>query len=358
MRFIFFTKTLWPEPPRLRHQLAQLLAKAGHEIVFFERPAFLWQTAASEKSGYVQIHLYRYVQGLHHKLRLHPILHHTNAVIEKVQIARLAKEIKVSKKDVIINFNYDYFFLRDLFPQYRIITIINDDFWSRAIAGYESPLKWVLEKTCRLSDIVLTVSPPLVEQLEEYCKPKLFYPWADVPYKKPANSDIRNKLLFWGYIGERIDFDYVMNLAKLASGCGDKLEIQFVGPIQKGRVPFEALDKINNIEILSERGIDDIPLENVIAAFIPYKSHIKENDAVTLPNKALQLMARGFPLVITGMPNFIEKPFVLRLGVDLKADLENINRLRQRFWELQPYIRSFVDKNSSSQRMDQFFGYL
>ena len=34
---VIFTKTLWNEPPRLRHQLSKMLSSYGHTITFFEK---------------------------------------------------------------------------------------------------------------------------------------------------------------------------------------------------------------------------------------------------------------------------------------------------------------------------------
>jgi hypothetical protein len=358
MRFIFFTKTEWSEPPRLRHQLARLLADAGHEVVFFELPVFPWQRCTRNDSGHHRINLQRCRQGLHHKLRLHRVLHQGNANFEGAGITRIADELKVNEGDVIVNFNYDYFFLRDFFPQQRLITIINDDFWSSAIAGYERPLKWALEKTCQLSDVVLTVSPPLAEKLKAYCNPELFYPWADVSYREPTNFGVRTQLLFWGYVGERIDFNYLIGLAKFASSKSKNIEILFVGPVQRGSVPVEALNKIKNIKMMPATSLDQLPLYNVIAALIPYKTNVAGNDMIVLPNKALQLLARGLPLLITGMPDFIKRPFVFRLGAKLENDLNAISHIQDCFSEIQPSIHEFVKNNSGSQRLQQFFSYL
>ena len=41
--FVLFTNTQWTQAPRLRHQVARLLAHAGHRVTFFERPAHPWQ---------------------------------------------------------------------------------------------------------------------------------------------------------------------------------------------------------------------------------------------------------------------------------------------------------------------------
>ncbi len=42
-RFIFFTKTMYDETPRIRHQLADLLTSYGHEVVFYQKPLFFFE---------------------------------------------------------------------------------------------------------------------------------------------------------------------------------------------------------------------------------------------------------------------------------------------------------------------------
>jgi hypothetical protein len=354
VRFIFFTKTDWVEPPRLRHQLARLLADAGHQVIFFERPIYPWENFAHYESGHPNIILYRFHQCLHHKLRIHRALHYLNAIFEKKEISRFIFSLKINKSDVIVNFNYDYFFLRDVFPGNKLITIINDDFWTRAILGYERPLKWALTATCRASNVVLTVSPPLANQLKEFCDPQIFFPWADIVYKSPENSCNRDIFLFWGYINSKIDFEYVRQFAELIKRQNQGLKLLFVGPIQAGINPLTSLKNYCGIEFHGITPLDDLPLERVLAGFIPYKSGLAENDAIVLPNKALQLMARGLPLVITGMPEFVRLPFVFRLDKCIKSDLDTLREIHSRFYALQPSIKSFVDENSSEHRLTTF----
>ncbi len=354
MRFIFFTKTDWVEPPRLRHQLARLLADAGHQVVFFEHPIYPWEKFSHQESGHANINLYRYQQYLHHKLRIHRALHYLNAFFEKKEILRFIFSLKINKSDIIVNFNYDYFFLRDLFPANKLITIINDNFWSRAIVGYERPLKWAVTMTCRASNVVLTVSPPLVNQLKKFCDPKIFYPWADIVYKSPENTVPRDTFLFWGYINSKINFEYVKQFAELIERKNLGIRLLFVGPIQAGLNPFRSLRKYSVIEYHGIAPLDDLPLERVIVGFIPNKVGLAENDAIVLPNKALQLMARGLPLAITGMPDFASQPFVFRLDMGMSSDLNTLREIESSFYALQPSIKAFVDENSAEQRLTTF----
>lgn len=357
MRFILFTKTNWKEPPRLRHQLARLLADAGHEVVFFERPVFPWQSISQSDSNHSRIHLYRYWQGLHHKLRFLPWLHYANAVVEKAGIARFTNDLRVNDKDVIVNFNYDYFFLRDLFPKQRVITIINDLFWSRAIGGYERPLKWALEITCRSSNIVLAVSPPLQRSVSRYCSAQIFSSWSDDSYKAPIYNPSRNILLYWGSIENYLDFTYIESLAKYFDLQKLDFKIHFVGPLGVGTKTVSRLNKYKSIEIYDPTYLDDLPLDKILVGFIPYRTGISGVDACVLPNKSLRLMSRGLPLAITGMPEFVMRPFVFRLPIDPVDTVSSLLVIRGKFYDLQNQIRSFVSENSGPDRLLEFMTF-
>jgi len=358
MRFIFFSKTNWAEPPRLRHQLAHLLADAGHEVVFFQRPYYPGQKNETSDSGHARIHLYRYRQLLHHKLRLHPLLHRVSALFEKKQIKSFMSELCIERNDVIVNFNYDYFFLRDLFPSNRLITIINDDFWSRAIGGYESPLKWALINTCKSSDVVLTVSLPLKNELSEFCQAELFYPWSDSRYTPPNLVTTRNTILFWGYINNKLDVKFIAGLANGLLQRGSEYSILFVGPIQCSSDSINEISRFSNVNFLPASDLETLDLQNVFVGFIPYRSGIKSIEVITFPNKVSRLLARGLPIAVTGMPNFIAEPFVFRLGQDLESDIASLQAIESHFSKLQPCIREFVETNGSEERLKQFMSYL
>ncbi len=357
MRFIFFTKTEWAEPPRMRHQLAGLLADAGHEVIFFQRPIYPWQNSRPTESSHPRIHLYRHRQTLHHKLRLNNLLHYVNAAFEKQEILTYIGLLKIGRADVIVNFNYDYFFLREMFPEQKLITIINDDFWSRAIAGYERPLKSALAMTCKTSDVVLAVSPPLAKQLETFCDPVLFYPWADIPYKAPASEASRNTLLFWGYINSKVDLDYVKHLVELIQRQRQDIKVLFVGPTTRASKRLVALKDHPVLEYHPTARLDELPLDRVFAGFIPNRSGVTENDAIVLPNRALQLFARGLPVAITGMPHFLQHPFVFRLGNGLNTDLATLREVQHSFFALQPAVEAFVQANSAEHRLQTFLTY-
>lgn len=354
-RYIFLTKTQWDEPPRLRHQLARLLADTGREVFFFEKPGYPWRQMAppTKLDGHITLLQHRHL--LHHKLRVLPVLHAANAHVVQRSLGSSLSSLGINGGDVVINFNFDYFFLRDTFPTNRIVTIINDDFLSVALFGYERPLVWAMERTCSTSDRVLTVSVPLRRQLSVCCDPELFLPWADCAYRAPGRDIERNTLLFWGYMNQRIDFRVVRAFADQLAQSRPHIRLLFVGPIQRNFVDeVKSLRSRRNIQVMPSAGLDELPTDRVLAGFIPYRANDPEVDAITLSNKALQLLARGFPLLISGMPgmpNFMEAPFVIRMnGTDA---LRQIDVLEGQFEDLQPAIEEFVSRNGAEARLKQ-----
>jgi hypothetical protein len=351
-RFIFFTKTSWREPPRLRHQLARLLATSGHDVAFFQKPRYPWEKGLPAVDAEGSISFYRHQELIHHKLRVSPAVARANAYWVKTTISRASASLQFNEDDVVVNFNYDYYFLRDIFKKNRLLTVINDNFISRALFGFEKPLLGALQSTCESSDSVLTTSSALQVQLGRYCKPQLFWPWADREYRRPVTNSIRDTLLAWGYINRKIDFEFVVKLADTLRYLNSSIRILFVGPAESNQGDVELLRSRPNIEFLAATSLDKLPLERVIAGFIPCRSDDPEIDAIELPNRALQLLARGLPLLITGMPHFVAAPFVFRVATD--SCLQDISRVQAQFGNLQPGIEEFVSRHSAQARLDQF----
>lgn len=351
-RFVFLTKTRWDEPPRIRHQLARLLSEAGHEVVFFEKPEPVWRSLPAPRERGAHLRLARHHELVHHKLRLIAPADHLNAWATTRSLRQALRRAGVTPDAVVVNFNYDYWFLRRVFPTQRLITMINDDFTSSALFGYSGPLRHALARTCRASDRVLTVSRPLQRDLAAFCQAELFLPWADREYAAPASST-RDLLLFWGYINRRFDFPLVESLARELATARPQLRLLIVGPVEQGAgETLSRLQGLGNVDVRPASSLDDLPVERVLASLIPYRADSAENDACELPNKALQLLARGLPLLISGMPHFIDEPFVFRVGkMPIAAQ---VDELRSRFDDLQPAIQRLVATHSRAARLEQF----
>ena len=170
-RVLVLTRTVWDEPPRLRHQLTQLLLAAGYRVAFAQKPGSIFAPSArvlAPPSGTPCLSLLSPRELLYHQLRLVPWLHHFNAYFARRDLRKTiscAGIPRLTQKDLIINFNYDAFWLRSLFPDRPIITIINDDFEALSRFPFHHHLTWALKRTCAMSNRVLTVSEPLRQRL-------------------------------------------------------------------------------------------------------------------------------------------------------------------------------------------------
>lgn len=349
--YIFFSKSNWHEAPRLRHQMAGLIRRFGGKIYFIQKPAFVWQRRVTSGVEQVESNLVlgRTHQLIHHQLRVFPALTWLNALIEKKSIRTLMGKIS-TENSVILNFNYDYCFLREIFPKNKIITIINDDFvaQSRLFSGRHA--KRSLGKTCLASDVVLTVSYPLMKQASEWCSPELFFPWADVEYREPARNVERNSVLLWAHIDNRVDFDLLRQSVSLRPD----VVFYLVGP-QAANVKDQVsqFDLLPNVVICPSAKLEELPLEKFFAAVIPYRSNVADIEAVTMSNKSLQLMSRGLPIVAHGMPSFYEHPAIVKAN---NADglVAGIDYFRKNFLVLQESIRSLVANNQPESRFEFF----
>lgn len=349
-KFIFFSKSYWDEVPRLRHQVARLLISNGHDVIFFEKPVYFFQKSKSEfvvDNDCISIKCSK--QLVHHQLRLTDTLQRLNAFYERQQISKYLKKLK-SDEYIVINFNYDYAFIRKLFPSNKILTIINDDFVAQAKFFQGRHVRNCLEKTCKISDRVFVVSHPLQDQLKKWSDPELFLPWANNPYMKPKKIFNRNSVLIWAHIDRRIDFDVVEALAAERSD----LNIDLIGPV--GSVESKKVKKLkdnySNINIDQPVEIEMMNADKYFCSLIPYRSNVPDIEAVTASNKTFQLLAKGLPIVTHGMPNFYRHPAIFNCST-IEAVYSAIDCCHDNFYELQPCIKELVDVNQATDRYNQ-----
>ena len=187
------------------------------------------------------------------------------------------------------------------------------------------------------------------------CSPKLFLPWAVVPYRHPvAPVAARRTLLFWGYVDTGIDLDRVEEVASHLAQRGPDWKVLLVGPTQgKGvRAPIiHRLSRFPNIEVRDPMTLDALPLEETLAALLPYRRSAI-TDSVTLANKSMQLLARGLPLLISAMPRFLEAPFVIRLD-GAGGPAAAVDACVERFEQLQRPIEGYCAANAPESRLLQ-----
>ena len=349
-KFILFSKSFWDETPRLRHQVANLLIDYGHQVIFFEKPDFfLFPKNTYCKNNLKRINIIRSKQLIHHQLRLVDPICFLNAQYEKRSIINKLKLLDYKNAE-IINFNYDYYFLRDLFPLNKIITIINDDFVAQAKINNGKHVRRTLKKTCINSDAIFTVSYPLAKQVEKWCIPKIFLPWAQFKYKKPTNLAKRNSILIWAHIDGRFDFDLLQNFAIRRQN----LKIDFIGPVSSKvqKKVFTLTHNCTNIKCHGPVDFKNINFNRYFCTTIPYLNNIADINAVTASNKTFQLLSKGLPIVTHGMPNFLNSRAIVKTN-SLEEFIKGVDFCLDEFFSLQSIIKKLVSQNLPKDRYDQ-----
>jgi len=350
------TNSQWREPPRIRHQVANLLLSSGVNVAFFERPQFPWVRQASPiRHVSENLSLVGTKSLLHPQLRIAPPLAWANSAFSAaVYRARIA-QLGWPSDATIINFMHDGSFLRRVFPSQRLITLIHDDFEAQSHLPWFGHVTRALRATCKVSDQVLAVSTPLVDRLQEWTNCDLFLPWAVRAYSAPVVPVVhRTTLLFWGSVDTAIDLSVVRRLSAECVRRGPQWQLLFVGPTERSdrrRLMHDALGSLPQVRIQEATPLAELPMDSVLGAIIPYGG-APHTRAITMANKTLQLLSWGLPLVIAGMPSFVQQPFIVR--VDANADIRAaIDRVQAEFSNWQPAIESFVRSQRAEDRLRQ-----
>jgi len=345
MNFIFFTKTNLSEPPRIRHQLAFLLTAYGHNVYFFQRPKFPFSRLRHDVFRYESILPLNSMQLIHHQLRFLPFFSFLNSLVELSSIKNVLNTFNIDSP-IIINFNYDYFFIRKLFPTNRIITFINDDFPYQAKCFNTSSITHIQSLTCDNSDLVFCVSSVLATKISTSSPVHVFPPWSTSRFMTSFNKNKRH-VLFWGYIDNRINFSLV---EEIISSCPEFL-FNFCGPIEKTvSSNIMHLSKYPNFIFHQSNDLDNLDfLNNVLAAFLPYRSDLPEIDSIVIPNRAFSFLSHGIPLIYSGAKNFLRATFTFPFdsSSSFKKAINSSNNTN-----LNDDISSFLNMNSADARYD------
>jgi hypothetical protein len=344
---VIFTRTLWSESPRIRHQLTRLLVSRGHEITFFERASVRQlQTINHDKEG---IHFIKHLELLHHQLRPFKFLVYINNMITKLLIK---SNIEIKEIDLIINFNYDYDFLNDLKRNKKIVTIINDDFVAQAKPWMKKSIKKQLESTCKNSDIVFVIHSLQYQELKPFNRNTYrLFPWAD-KYIPPVNKDCkRNIVLFWGFIDQRVDWVLIETLLK------NSINIRFIGPIlNRVKYMIKKFEKYDNFELYNATPIKEIDFKDVMCSIIPYNININGVKSISISNRTLQLLSYGIPIVHTALPDLIEAPDkVITKCSNSEEFLNAIEYFENNFYLCQKEIEIFLENHYEETRYDYIF---
>lgn len=352
MNLLITTRTSWDEPPRLRHQVANLLLDHGHQVTFVERPSPFAISPRRAKEG--QLTLLQHFQLIHHQLKPYRWLQKIHATTTRRSLSRLTD---ICKFDAIVNFNYDYGFLREQLPNSRFVTVINDDFEAQARPWMRSAITEQLRETCEVSDSVLTVSLPLQERLSRFdANVDLFFPWPSADYRSPRASErTRDVCLYYGYINHRLDFSILESLLQ------EGLKVRMVGPIE-GRKTGKALKSLagfDGFELLGPRSLEDVDIDDVCCSIAPYDVRVESVRAVSIGNRAFQLLRVGLPVIYPQMPGIVtDGGAAIMTAADATEFATRVRWCSRYFHQAQGDISDFLSQHSAKKRYDQLVRHL
>lgn len=366
--YVFFSKTKWSEEPRLRHQLAKLVSlDASSRIIFFEKPCSI-ANLLSRKNNYHKnnkaneegnIFITKYLSLFHHKISFGPL----RIINEWIKIRGIKKQIikhNIKPDCIVFNFNYEYSFLKKIFKKNKIISVINDLHWGTANRFLKLYMESAYIKTAKKSDVILTVSEPLKNELLRLSvnEINILYPWGEEEFntltqKKPNEGSRNLTLLYWGFVSERVDFEYLSELYFEARNLNWTLNYFFIGPdVFKSNKYKNFIMSYEHFTFLSPMTLDSaIQASGANISIIPYRIGNPEDLVTTFPNKLPRLVRACLPVFVSGMPDIIKTEFIFKLTGSPLVDVENLLKANDDGHKLLKHFECFYRNNSSPSRL-------
>lgn len=319
---VIVTRTRWHEPPRIRHQVARHLSRF-HQVIFVETP-LTWRNKYDTEVAEVEPDIYRCT--LSNRATLPVKIQHyvpfVHGFVERFLMRELKKILNGVWQRPLILFNFDY----DAIAVMQVslfslkVYFCNDDFpaavsnaLSRFIVGLRE------RKVAAAADLCLAVHNVLVEKLLGVNEnSRLFLPGHDfrvaLSQANRPKGPGRIKVAFMGYIDSRLEYRWLAHLLRQRD-----MELHLVGPVEKSG-ETEAFMALDGFCLHEPKFGDDLQdfLETMDVLVIPYKTSMKNVQAVTASNKLFSYIAAGKPVVISDMPRYLE----LGAGIIYRARTE------------------------------------
>ena len=325
MIYLINTITLWDEPPRTRHQVAQALAK-NHKVYFIARnefglPRLTWNVINANLT------LIKPYFPVDYRIRYRmPVI---NEIYQNWLFRKLSHSFK---KPRVINFDHT---ATQIFKYFKdVVYYCNDEHLDKIRAKSQLVILYltITEKiVIKQSLFCVGVYPYLVSKMSKYNLESYH-----IPLGGPApNSNPQTKInltepeafdqgyiALVGFIHDRLNYDWIKQLVVNLP----KLQLVIIGPAEKkSRIH---LSQFPNINFMGTKTGDE--LFNLIAdsklCIAPYIMNRNITEIVTMPNKFWLYLSCGKPIVTCVIPNLdINEKFVYQ-SKNAKEFVDNIKR--------------------------------
>ena len=347
MNILFTTRTIWNEPQRLRHQLAELLIDMGHSVVFVEKPIPFWKRKAPITEIRKGLSLVSVKALIHPQLRVFSFL---GWIDQRLRQLQLEKSLRQYNFDVHFSFFLDSY---DLFREVPRIQVINDDFIGKATRFSSRSTKSDFTKSVRNATYTLTVSYPLHHLVKKHGgKSITFFPWFRGQAAQIDTSKQASKILYFGYLAGRVRWEIIefflrkgitvdMYAPESSATTGDSMWIH-------------KLKNYGNFIFHGEGNINDIDHKTFICSIQPYERKIPNTDMITFSNRTVRLLALGVPSLHERLPHLIECPSSIIYQASTEGEYwSGFTFLRDNQFKSQKDITSFLDSHDENARKQQ-----
>ncbi|MFC1529282.1 hypothetical protein ACFL6R_01040 [Gemmatimonadota bacterium] len=290
---------------------------------------------------------------LHHQLRPLGILQKINEVRVEKYFREISRHIRTPQ--LIINFNYDYHFIKHLFPSSTTLLFINDNFIAQAKPWMTRAIANQLIKACNSSDLILTVSDAIREMLASWNpNTHIFYPWTDFTADQIdqiglIQPKIKDTVLYFGYVNHRIRWDIFESILE------DGWKLRIVGPIQgtvAKRNMSDLLGRYPTIEHISDAAIPNEIAQDCFCSVAPYNPQVESVNAIAFSNRMLRVFEFGLPLIIERLPNLVDvSQKILLTAQSAREYLDAIHTCYNGIDSIGHHLRTFLRLHSADNRL-------
>jgi hypothetical protein len=286
MKIFIISRTNYDEPKRIRQQLADLLAE-DYDIIYCQPNNFPVKPATN--ISYRKFYFINRFSSI-------PFVNVLNAYILR---SFIRKNVKI--EDIIINFMPELGLIN--LAKYKVISFLNDDFASMAPSLTQKWLEYLTYRMINQSRHALFSSKRLLEKYAKTIPSDVFYPWATVVPDETKLAVKRNRIVFWGYIGQHLDFEKVEELLVYIRKHDLDYFIEFFGPVEPkvSKLLSNLHFRYSKFKFYPPCSFEELKPESIAFALVLIKPGKKFASFGEVPNKTPNFIVHGIPLAYSGI---------------------------------------------------------
>ena len=302
-----------------------------------------------------RIYLIENSRIFHHRLSI-GLFNKLDNYLMNLRLNNFIKQKELAESEtVVINFIYDY--AVRLKSKMKVYTFLNDDFeFQTKIFNLNYKREYIL-KNIRASGRLITVSPFLTEKYRKVpCRKWEILPWVSdielrhVDERKISQIPKPNRIIFFGFINQRLDFELINQLANEFP----QFHIDFFGEISRvvEKEVKKLRKKFENLHFYNAVDFQDIDFSKYLCSITPYCGH-SSDQVVYATNKLFRLAAAGLPSVSAGLPGLVKHTSVVKVET-IDEFASALNDIAENIVLYQKSARELARENSEDKAWEKW----